>query len=69
MLHQGQLSTGRIYFDVVGEVPDSVVVNNGMADLLMWIGAPSGDVAPQPQPPRYPSILRMVTPENTPVPA
>ena len=69
LLQQGQISRGRVYFDVTGEEPDGVVVNNGMADLLTWIGATTNEDAPQPQPPRYPSILQMVTPADTPVPA
>lgn len=35
-LDQGDSSTGKVYFDVVGEKPDSVVVNNNAEDLLIW---------------------------------
>lgn len=33
----GGSSTGKIYFDVVGAVPNSVVYNNGDHDLLAWV--------------------------------
>jgi len=37
-LPQGAKSTGKIYFDVVGATPNSVVYNNGAEDLLIWVG-------------------------------
>jgi hypothetical protein len=38
---------GKLYFDVVGEVPNSVVYNDGVQDLLTWIpGAPEGGTRP-----------------------
>jgi hypothetical protein len=39
-LAQGQKSTGKIYFDVTGEAPDSVVYSAGEQDLLGWVQAP-----------------------------
>jgi hypothetical protein len=33
---QGQQSTGRIYFDVTGPSPNTVTLNNGMEDLMIW---------------------------------
>lgn len=33
----GGSSTGKIYFDVVGDPPNSVVYNNGDHDLLAWV--------------------------------
>lgn len=40
-LMQGQRSTGKLYFDVVGPVPNSVAYNPGsMEDLMLWVGAP-----------------------------
>lgn len=36
-LAQGQKSTGKVYFDVTGAAPDSVVYNDGNADLLTWV--------------------------------
>ncbi|AKS35987.1 MPT63 family protein [Mycolicibacterium goodii] len=35
-LAQGQKTTGKIYFDVTGEAPTSVVYNDGERDLLTW---------------------------------
>ncbi|CAJ1582787.1 MPT63 family protein [[Mycobacterium] wendilense] len=36
-LAQGQKSTGKVYFDVTGAAPDSVVYNDGQEDLLIWV--------------------------------
>lgn len=33
---QGQQTTGKLYFDVVGENPNGVVYNSGGRDLLVW---------------------------------
>ena len=41
-LMQGGKSTGKIYFDVTGETPNSVVYNNGVTDLLVWVGQRAG---------------------------
>src|SRR3954447_12152298 len=32
----GGNSTGKLYFDVVGDPPNSVVYNDGVRDLLAW---------------------------------
>ncbi|HEY7050902.1 MAG TPA: DUF1942 domain-containing protein [Mycobacterium sp.] len=40
-LGQGGSTTGKIYFDVVGDVPNSVVYNDGSHDILGWIQPPS----------------------------
>jgi hypothetical protein len=38
---------GKIYFDVVGPVPNSVVYNDGVRDLLAWIpGEPQEGTRP-----------------------
>ena len=43
----GGSSTGKLYFDVVGDVPNSVVYNDGVRDLLAWVpGAPEGGTRP-----------------------
>lgn len=39
-LPQGASSTGKLYFDVVGDVPNSVVYNNGFEDQLGWVNGP-----------------------------
>ena len=46
-LAPGGSSTGKLYFDVVGDVPNSVVYNDGVRDLLAWVpGAPEGGTRP-----------------------
>jgi hypothetical protein len=41
----GGSSTGTLYFDVVGDVPNSVVYHDGTQDLLVWVpGAAEGGV-------------------------
>ncbi len=35
-LDAGASNTGKIYFDVTGPAPESVVYNNGGQDLLVW---------------------------------
>jgi hypothetical protein len=43
----GDTSTGKLYFDVVGDVPNSVVYNDGTRDILAWVpGAPQGGTRP-----------------------
>lgn len=61
-LMQGQRNSGKLYFDVTGEVPNSVAYNDGTKDLLLWVGpaaagAPAPDAAPMmpaPMPPPMP---------------
>jgi hypothetical protein len=36
-LGQGQKTAGKVYFDVTGDTPDSVVYNAGGQDLLVWV--------------------------------
>ena len=36
-LAPGQQTTGKVYFDVTGESPDSVVYNAGGRDLMVWV--------------------------------
>ena len=43
----GGTAPGKLYFDVVGDAPNSVVYNDGVQDLLTWIpGAPEGGTRP-----------------------
>ena len=35
-LQAGASNTGKIYFDVTGPAPESVVYSNGGQDLLIW---------------------------------
>jgi hypothetical protein len=39
-LAQGQKTSGKIYFDVTGERPDSVFYSSGGPDELLWLEAP-----------------------------
>jgi hypothetical protein len=36
----GGSTTGTLYFDVVGDPPNSVVYNDGVQDLLVWVPGP-----------------------------
>jgi hypothetical protein len=36
-LSQGEKTTGKVYFDVTGEAPDSVVYANADRDLIVWL--------------------------------
>jgi hypothetical protein len=36
----GGATTGTLYFDVVGDPPNSVVYNDGVQDLLVWVPGP-----------------------------
>jgi hypothetical protein len=40
-LLQGGRNTGKLYFDVVGDLPNSVVYNDGSHDILGWIAVPN----------------------------
>jgi len=40
---QGGSTTGKVYFDVVGANPNSVVYNNGFEDILGWVTPPGGE--------------------------
>lgn len=48
-LSQGQQVTGKVYFDVTGDAPDSVVYSAGGPDLAVWVQPPSA-------PPRSSSV-------------
>jgi len=37
-LPPGASASGKIYFDVVGTVPNSVVYSDGVQDFLVWVG-------------------------------
>jgi len=52
-LAQGAQTSGKVYFDVTGDAPDSVVYNAGGQDLLVWVPAPPS--ATQSTSPGYPS--------------
>lgn len=37
---QGEKTTGKIYFDVTGQQPDSVFYSDGGSEVLLWLEAP-----------------------------
>lgn len=39
-LTQGQKASGKLYFDVTGDAPDSVTYNAGGPDLALWVQPP-----------------------------
>ncbi|MGX9788338.1 DUF1942 domain-containing protein [Mycobacterium sp. MMS18-G62] len=53
-LAQGEKTTGKVYFDVTGDVPDSVVYNAGGQDLLLWVQPPPAPRTAT-RPTQYPS--------------
>jgi len=56
-LAEGEKTSGKVYFDVTGDPPDSLVYNAGGDDLLVWV-TPQAP-APQPQTPsRHPAASR-----------
>ncbi len=42
----GASNAGKLYFDVVGPIPNSVVFNDGTRDLLAWVPGDPGTAAP-----------------------
>lgn len=51
-LTQGQKTSGKVYFDVTGDAPNSMVYQGGGADLIRWVApAPAPAAPPQPQAP------------------
>ncbi|QZA09335.1 MPT63 family protein [Mycolicibacter heraklionensis] len=49
-LTQGQKASGKVYFDVTGDAPNSMVYQTGGNDLIRWV-APAPQAPPQPQAP------------------
>ena len=56
----GASNASKLYFDVVGPVPNSVVWNDGVRDILAWIQGDTprepqsvSDEPPEPEPPTY----------------
>jgi Domain of unknown function (DUF1942) len=56
-LPPGGKTTGKVYFDVTGANPNSVVYNDTVQDLLIWTGgaAASAPAAPAPSPAAAPA--------------
>jgi hypothetical protein len=43
----GASNVGKLYFDVVGDIPNSVVLTDGTRDILAWVpGQPGSTAAP-----------------------
>lgn len=62
-LMQGQRNSGKLYFDVTGEVPNSVAYNDGMQDLLLWVGPPAATApAPEAPAPEAPAAMPVMPP-------
>lgn len=49
VLARGQETTGKVYFDVTGDVPDSVVYRAGGPDLAVWVQPPPAPVRTAPR--------------------
>ncbi len=47
----GEIPPGKIYFDVVGDTPNSVVYNDGVQDLMVWVSTSGGDQGIGPEAP------------------
>lgn len=45
-LPQGEKVTGKLYFDVTGQVPDSIFYSSGGPEELLWVQAPPAPVQP-----------------------
>lgn len=63
-LAQGQKTTGKVYFDVTGAAPITVVYNAGGVGMLVWAGSPTP--APSQGGTRGPSSLGGVSTAITP---
>jgi hypothetical protein len=60
----GASNGGKLYFDVVGDIPNSVVFNDGTRDILAWVpGAPGSTAAPVVVPPDSDENFQVV-PDN-----
>jgi hypothetical protein len=84
-LAPGAKSTGKIYFDVTGAIPNSVVYNDGAQDLMIWTGtasapaeapaaapaapAPAAPPAAPAAPPPAPAAAPAPAPAGAPAPA
>ena len=68
-LPQGAKSTGKIYFDVTGASPSSVVYNDGAQDLLIWTGGSAPAAAPASGAPAAPPATPPPAAPPSPAPA
>lgn len=75
-LAQGEKTSGKVYFDVTGAAPDSVVYNAGGQDLLVWKPAPpaasgsgGGSTAPVQRVPAQTAPVQSAPAATAPAPA
>ena len=68
-LAQGQKTSGKVYFDVTGDSPDSVVYNAGSQDLLIWVQPPPSARQATPDPSRSYTTPSSAASQATPAPA
>lgn len=55
-LAQGQKTSGKVYFDVTGDAPNSLVYQAGGADLIRWVApAPQSQAPPAASRPQAPA--------------
>lgn len=66
-LPQGEQTTGKVYFDVTGAEPNSVVYNAGGQDLIVWVEAPASTSSGA-QSTSYPSNAAQSPAQTTPAP-
>ncbi len=65
----GASNVGKLYFDVVGDIPNSVVFNDGTRDILAWVpGEPGSTAAPVVVPPDAEENFQVV-PDNQAAPS
>jgi hypothetical protein len=59
----GASNGGKLYFDVVGDIPNSVVWNDGIRDILAWVpGEPGSTAAPVVVPPEGDENSQVIVP-------
>jgi len=64
----GASNGGKLYFDVVGDIPNSVVWNDGTRDILAWVpGEPGSTAAPVVVPPEGDENSQVVPSTSGPV--
>jgi hypothetical protein len=72
-LGPGEETKGKVYFDVTGDKPDSVVYNAGGQDLLVWVqpppSVPRTGARSTPYQPASPAVSAPATTTTPPAPA
>lgn len=65
-LTQGEKTTGKVYFDVTGDVPNSVVYNANGKDLATWVQSAPSSSASANSPATATPLTNQETPAGTP---